>query len=66
VFTHIKKDNAMSWLKSNYIYQSSLNEGILDGHIFVTKDKKTKVTVNFTNINGAAHSMMSIVYMKAN
>ena len=65
MFTHIKKANAMNWLKSNYTYKGSNNEGILDSHEFLTKDKKTKVTVNFTNINGAEHSMMTIMYMKA-
>ena len=66
VFTHIKKEDALSWLKSYYIYKSSNNEGFMDSHEFLTKDKKTKVTVNFTNINGAEHSMMTMIYSKTN
>jgi len=61
----VKKDDVMTWFKSHYTYKSSNNSGMMDMHEFLSKDKKTKVTVSFMNINDAETSMVTIMYTSA-
>ena len=65
VLFHVKKDDVLAWMKSNYVFKGVNNQGLSDMHTFQTKDRKTSVNVSFTNVNESEFSIVTIMYRKA-
>lgn len=65
VMFHVKKDDVLSWMKSNYVFKGANTQGMADMHTFQSKDRKTNINVNFTNVNESEYSMVTIMYRKA-
>lgn len=60
----VKKDDVLSWMKSQYTYKGAENDDMMDMHKFKSKDKKTNIMVSFMNLNESEFSTVTIMYQK--